>query len=129
SQVRRPDARFGPPRRDGRPEVRRAHPHRVPAARAADAEPAPRAATHADLRPGMGLRLRADLERPACVCRLPAPQARGGRRAGPDPHGEGGRLRAAGAAGMSLRTRMVLVAGVAVAIAVIAVAAASYAGT
>ena len=57
--------------------VRRADAHRVPAARAADAQPAPRAPARPDLRPRLGLRLRAGLERAARLRRLPAPQARG----------------------------------------------------
>ena len=40
---------------NGRRDVRRADADRVPAARAADAQPASRAAPHADLRPGVGL--------------------------------------------------------------------------
>ena len=59
----------------------RAHPHRVPAARAAHAPPAPGAHPHADLRARLGLRLRAELELARGLRRLPAPQARGGRRA------------------------------------------------
>ena len=42
--VRRAAARRRPPRRGRRRDVRRAHAHRVPAARAADAQPAPGAA-------------------------------------------------------------------------------------
>ena len=52
--------------------VRRADADRVPAARAADAESAPGAAAQPDLRPGLGLRLRSDLERAARVHRLSA---------------------------------------------------------
>ena len=48
---------------------------------------------------------------------------------GADPHGQGRRLLAAGASGMSLRARMALFAGVAVAIAVVAVVVAGYQGT
>ena len=52
---------------------------------------------------------------------LPAPQARGGRRAAADPHRARRRLRAARA--MSLRTRIAAAAGLAVAVAVVAAAA------
>ena len=79
--------------------VRRADADRVPAARAADAQPAARAAAQPDLRPRVGIRLRADLERAARVRRLPAPQARGGGRPGGDPHRPRRRLCAAGARG------------------------------
>ena len=48
-----------------------------------------------DLRARVGLRLRAALERARGVRGLPAPQARGGRRAAPDPHRARRRLRAA----------------------------------
>ena len=48
------------------------------AARAAPATPAPGAHALADLRARLGLRLRADVERPRRLRRLPAPQARGG---------------------------------------------------
>src|ERR1019366_1383570 len=69
------------------------------------------------------------LQRPASVRRLPAPQARGRRRAAADPDCAGGGIRAAGAQRMSLRVRLGLAAGVAVALAVIAVEVSAYAGT
>ena len=93
----RAGARSGPPRRHRRRAVRRADEDRVPAARAADPQPAARAAPQPHLRPRVGLRLRPDLERAARLHRLPAAQARGRRRAAADPHGSGRRLRAAGA--------------------------------
>ena len=57
----------------------RADPHRVPAARAAAAPPAPGAHPHADLRARVGLRLRPELELARGLRRLPAPQARASR--------------------------------------------------
>ena len=62
-------------------ELRRAHPDRVPAARAAHAQPQPGAAAQPDLRPRVGLRLRPRLQRAAGLHRLPAAQARGRRGA------------------------------------------------
>ena len=49
----------------------------------------------ADLRARLGLRLRPDVQLARRLHRLPAPQARGRRRAAPDPHGARHRLRAA----------------------------------
>ena len=79
--VRRAQAGQRPPRGDGRRRLRRADAHRVPAARAAHAQPPPRAAARPDLRPRVGLRLRPRVERAARLRRIPAPQARGHGRA------------------------------------------------
>ncbi len=81
------------PHRQPRRAPDRADPHRVPAARAAAAPPAPGADAHADLRARVGLRLRAELELARGLRRLPAPQARGGRRAAGAAHGPRRRLR------------------------------------
>ena len=92
-----------------------------------DAQPAARAAARADLRPRLGLRLRARRQRAARLRRLPAAQARGCGRAADDPHDPRRRLRAARA--VKLRTRMAAVAGVAVALTVVTLAATTYEAT
>src|SRR5207248_5751078 len=127
--VRRAPTRSRPPRRRAGRAIRRVDPDRVPAAGADDAQPATGAAAFGHLRPRVGVRLRAELQRPACLYRLPSAQARGRRRAAGDPHRPGRRIRAAGAPGMTLRARLGLAAGIAVAVAVIAVVVSAYEGT
>src|SRR4029078_1753674 len=123
--VRRSDARPGnarsPPRRPGD----RGDPDRVPPARAVPAQPAPGADARRDLRPRLGLRLRAGVELAGGVRRLPAPQDRGAGRAEADPYGARRRVRAPRRA-VSFRLRVALLAGAAVAIAVIAASAIVY---
>src|SRR5205823_14525641 len=117
ASVRRPgarslDARGAPQRR-----VDRADAHRVLAARAVHDESAPGADEVADLRAGLGLRLRALLELARRLHRLPEAQDRGGRTAEADPDGSRRRLRAPRT--VSFRTRLTLVAAAAVAFAVV----------
>src|SRR5213076_882506 len=79
---------------------------------------APGADEIADLRTGLGLRLRALVELARRLHRLPETQDRGGRKAEADPDGSRRRLRAPRT--VSFRTRLTLVAAAAVALAVVA---------
>src|ERR671914_723803 len=126
ARLRGAAARQRASRGEGRRTVCRAHPHGVPAPRAPHAEPAQGAAARADLRAGVGLRLRAGLERASRVRGVPAPQARGNRGSPAGAHGARGRIRPAGA--VTLRARIAAAAGLAVALAVIAAALAVYLG-
>ena len=103
----------------------RADQDRVRAARAAAAPPEAGPRPRADLRGGLGLRLRPDLELARGLHRLPAAQDRGVRRAAPDPHGARRRLRAARE--VSLRRRLTLLSALAVALAVIVASVIVYA--
>ena len=73
-----------------------ADPDRVRAAGTAGAQRGHRAGPFDDLRPHLGLRLRARLQEPRRLRRLSAPQARRARRPAADPHGARRGLRAAG---------------------------------
>ena len=65
---------------------------RVRPARAAGPQRRHRPGPHHDLRADLGLRLRAGLQEPGRLHRLPAPQDRGRRRGAPDPDRARGRL-------------------------------------
>ena len=110
--LRRPRARSGLARRLARRAAHRAHAHRVRAAGALPRPPAPGPHALADLRAGLGLRLRRDLQRSRRLHRLPAAQDRGGRRAAAAAHGPRRGLRAARAA-VTLRRRLTLMSAVA----------------
>ena len=101
---RRGAAARRPPGRDSRPaghaRRRRDRPQqdRVRAARAAGAQRRGRARPLHDLRPDLALRLRARIEEPGGLHRLPAAQDRGRRRRPTDPHRSRCGLRRAGGA-------------------------------
>ena len=109
-------------RRGERPA--RADAHRVPAARAVPAPPAPGAHALDHLRPRLGLRLRPGVELARGLRRLPAAQDRGGRRAAAAAHGARRRLRPARA--VSFRRRLTLACAAAVALAVVLAAGLTY---
>ena len=77
-----------------------------------------------DLRPRLGLRLRAALERARGLRQLPPPQAGGRRRAPADPHRARRRLRSPRA--VTFRTRLALASAIAVAAAIAAASLVSY---
>src|SRR5207302_5699780 len=81
-------------------------------------------APRADLREGLGLRLRRQLERARSLRLLPAQKAGGRRGSSPHPHRSGRRLRPPGP--MSFRSRLTLLGAAAVAVAVLVGALAIY---
>src|SRR5206468_11674305 len=116
--LRRPRARPRGPRGPARWARDRADPHRVPAARAVHAPPAPGPHARADLRPRLGLRLRPRVQLARGLRRLPAAKDRGARRAARAAHRARRRLHPAPAAPMTFRRRLVVLAAAAVATAV-----------
>src|SRR5205807_6463528 len=113
-ELRRPPARPGRPRGLARRAADRDDAHRVPAARAVHAQPPPGPAALDHLRTRLGLRLRHAVELARRLCRLPAPQARGGRRAATAAHDTRRRLRPARL--MTFTRRLTLAAAAAVAV-------------